>query len=71
MILTTETWVEKLSDGTDIHVASVTEIGITTQGKTLEDALANSNEALAAFFDNASQEEIDQIGRSTVPCPDK
>ena len=38
---------EKLSNGEDIFVANCVSLGISSQGKTMDEAIANIREAIA------------------------
>ena len=42
------------------YVADCPEVGTVSQGKTIEEAIANLREALELFFECASQEEVEQ-----------
>ncbi len=56
---------EKLSNGDDIFVAHCTSLGIVSQGKTMDDAMANINEAIALYLEE--QPELYEELSTTVP----
>jgi len=47
--------IEREGDG---YVALCPELDIASQGETIEEALANIQEALESFFETASKQEI-------------
>jgi predicted RNase H-like HicB family nuclease len=50
---------EALSDGTKIYVSHCLELGIASQGATIEEATENVREAVTLWLECASQSEID------------
>jgi predicted RNase H-like HicB family nuclease len=42
---------EKLSDGAEIFVAHCTTLGITSQGKTMDEAIKNIREAITLYLE--------------------
>ena len=57
--LTVEIWAEELSDKSKIYVSRVRELDIASQGETFELAQNNLEEAVLAYFENASESELD------------
>ena len=51
----------------DSYVATCPELDVTSQGDTLEDALANLTEAVELFVETAPREEIERRCKSDVP----
>ena len=49
---------ETFSDGSPAYVARCPELGITSQGTTIEDARTNLQEAIEGFLEVAATDEI-------------
>jgi len=49
---------EALSDGTKIYSALCLELGVASQGETIEEATENVREAVSLWFEAASESEI-------------
>jgi len=56
---------EKLSNGEDIFVANCVFLGIASQGKTMDEAMANIKEAIALYLEE--QPELYEELSTTVP----
>lgn len=56
---------EKLSNNEDIFVANCTSLGIASQGKTMDEAMANIKEAIALYLEE--QPELYEELSTTVP----
>ncbi len=57
---------EKLSDGSTIFVAHCTSLGITSQGKDMEEALANIKEAIDLYLEE-EPERYDEMLSNEPP----
>ena len=55
-----------LTQGAIWMVASCPELGVVSQGRDAEEALANLKEALDLFFDGASPEEVAERLKATA-----
>jgi predicted RNase H-like HicB family nuclease len=56
---------EKLSAGEDIFVANCVSLGIASQGKTMDEAMANIKEAIALYLEE--QPELYEELSTTIP----
>lgn len=56
---------EKLSNEKDIFVANCVSLGITSQGKTMDEAMANIKEAIALYLEE--QPELYEELSTTIP----
>ncbi len=50
-----------------LYVARVAEIELASQGKTIDEALANLREALILYLKHADSEELQAIKRKSLP----
>ena len=57
--LTVQLHDEKLSDGKTVYVAECLELGIASQGDTVEQATQNVKEAVELWLEDASPKELD------------
>ncbi|MEK6824292.1 MAG: type II toxin-antitoxin system HicB family antitoxin [Nanoarchaeota archaeon] len=54
---------EKLSDGSSIFVAHCTSLGLASQGKDLEEALANIKEAIELYLEEEPEKYDELLNR--------
>lgn len=54
----TNTYTAILEPDEDMMVALCPELDVASQGKTIEEALANLREAIGLFLEHASEEEL-------------
>jgi len=47
---------EQLHDGTPVYVANCTALHVTSQGRTMEEAMANIKEAVGLYLEVTSQQ---------------